>query len=449
MAPLASDGRIEVRVSEDRMTAFVDIVPPVGKGRPVELPAVFRVLEENGIVHGVDGDGILDAFDKGGAGRLPLRDIVAARGTPPRDESPEYIKLKKKFFSPHSLLGDTESNRIDYRMVSPFVVVEPGEVVAKRVPAVPGEEGTDVLGTPIPFTVSKFVRFEIGEHLEESDGLIRSQIPGCFERQGNRIRITETLTVQGDVDYRTGHITFTGDVIIFGTIKDGFRVSAGGSVLCKKTLDASEVLCRKDLVVEGGIIGRKRALVRVHGKIETRYIQFCDVESLEGIFVKSAILHSELYTLGELITGEKGVLVGSIIRAAAGCTVQNIGREGSPPSQVICGTSFVVERKYAHVTAQEERLRENILRMRQLPDTEKNRGLLARLEEALDKMSRHAGEFSGQLVSHPGAEVVVRGRIYPGTLLRICGHDLEITETLERVRFSWNSEKKIMERKPL
>jgi uncharacterized protein (DUF342 family) len=449
MPAISSDGRIDIRVSDDKMTAYVDIIPPTGKGRPVELPTVFKALEAAGIIYGIDGDNILETFDKNGAGRLAIKDIVAARGTPPRDEAPEYIKLKKKFFTPHTLLGDSDANRIDYRMVSPFVVVDPGEVVAKRVPSVPGTPGSDVMGGEIPFGVLKFVKFEVGAHLEETDGLIKAAMPGCFERQGNKIQINETLSIAGDVDYRTGHITFTGDVIIFGTIKDGFRVSAGGSVYCKKTLDASEVLCRKDLVVEGGIIGRKKALVRVHGKIETRFIQYCDVESLQGISVKSAVLHSELFTLGELVMGDKGGIVGSTIRAEKGCILQNVGREGNPPSLIICGTSFVTERKYNHVTRQRERLMEDLEKVRKLPGTAKNLELTQKIEAALEKMSRHAEEFFAQLNSSPEAEIVVKGVIQPGNIFRICGREYEVNEKIDRTRFKYNSEKKIIERAPL
>ncbi len=55
---------------------------------------------------------------------------------------------------------------------------------------------------------------------------------------------------------------------------------------CKSNVDATDILCRKNLVVDKGIIGRKEAMVRVGGKITARFIENCHVESKSGIEVE-------------------------------------------------------------------------------------------------------------------------------------------------------------------
>lgn len=80
--------------------------------------------------------------------------------------------------------------------------------------------------------------------------------------------MNEVLEIDDDVDYKTGHINFPGDVIIRGEVKDGFKVHSRGSIFCAKTLDASEVISGKDLIVQQGIIGRNKGIIQVEGKLK-------------------------------------------------------------------------------------------------------------------------------------------------------------------------------------
>ena len=98
-------------------------------------------------------------------------------------------------------------------------------------------------------------------------GSVVAGCEGMFKYDSPNFWVNEVLVIQKDVDYRTGHIKFPGDIVIFGEIKDGFKVNCGGTLFCKKTLDASEVVCKDDLVVDRGIIGRKKGTVKAGGRI--------------------------------------------------------------------------------------------------------------------------------------------------------------------------------------
>ena len=437
-----SDGRIEITISQSKLNAKADFYPAVGKGHQLDPQLARSYVEAAGIVYGIKSDSILEAVSKCREENTVVHDVVIAEGLPPLDSIPEYYKLKKKFFEPNSLLNDLEKSHIDYKMVSPFIFVDKGEILGKKDPGREGKPGTDILGGEIPFGLQKMVQFQIGDNIEEKEGNLLALCAGCFNKNGNNIGINETLVIQSDVDYHTGHISFGGDVIIHGTIKDGFRVAAGGNVYCKKTLDASEILCKGDLLVEGGIIGRQTALVRVHGKIETRYIEYCDVESLKGVSVKSGILHSQVYTLGQLVLGEKSTIVGGLIYAEEGISVLNLGREGSPSPVLNSGISFVAERKLIHVKKQYERLMSDLERIRKLPATDKNLDLTAKVEEAMRNMDSHRVKILEEIYTAPQAEITAHGTVFPGTVIKICGCELVVKEKLNRVKFSYDPEAK-------
>ncbi len=53
--------------------------------------------------------------------------------------------------------------------------------------------------------------------------------------KSNIFYVYQVHEVKGDVDISTGNITFVGDVVVQGSVKEGMKVEAGNSVEIKKT----------------------------------------------------------------------------------------------------------------------------------------------------------------------------------------------------------------------
>ncbi len=327
------NGHVTVCVSSDLMRAEVDLFPP-GKDRVLmDLPAVLSDLNTAGVLWGIDEDLLEQSLWRCLSEKAPVRGVVVASGQKAVKNVPSYWHLKKRLLGPSR--GDLDALSLDYREQSPYILVKKGEPLAKRIPAAPGTPGKNVAGEMLPVTNKDVVLFRPGENVLEKDGILYAACHGRFDVHDRIMSVNDTLEVPGNVDYSTGHIAFPGDVIIHGAVCDGFQVASGKSIFVKQTMDASKVLSRGDLVVEGGIKGRNTAYVHVEGSVSAKFVENVTIEARSGIRVKKSVMHSRLYSLGRVDLGEAGVLVGGALWAYDGLQVGSIGRPESPAARFL------------------------------------------------------------------------------------------------------------------
>ena len=64
---------------------------------------------------------------------------------------------------------------------------------------------------------------------------------GVASFEENEIKVAKTLVIDGNVDFSVGNIIFPGDVIVYGSIINGFKVSAQGNVMV-----FNDVICSQE-----------------------------------------------------------------------------------------------------------------------------------------------------------------------------------------------------------
>jgi len=431
---LKADGYVEISVSQDEMTATGDFFPPsegegftgFEEGRPIELEAVELIVRTKGIVTGILWDSISEAIFKCNTERVPVNDVIIARGKQPKNEIPAHLEIEKNLLEDPGK-ADTKRLRIDYREISPFVLVEKGDVLARIVPKVPGTLGETVTGKSVPFKTEKIKIVKPGKNVILDKGYARASCNGRFIVTEEGFFVSEVLEIQGDVDYHTGNIDFPGDVIIYGTVKDGFKVKSGGSVYCQRTLDASEVICRGDLIVNHGIIGKKKGVVKVNGKITAKFIENCYVEAGGSITVSTSILNSIVHSLGEIIMGEKGIVVGGKLFAQNGVKAAQIGTRVGPKTEIHCGIDFSIQQKLEWIRDKNIEL---AVKLQQVDTkikasaTEELKVKLGtvrdRLMKGIHKLNLASSSLVNYLDKDEDAKVVVFRSAYPGVYIEIC-----------------------------
>lgn len=433
---------VNLNISDDKMEAYLDLIPGGGGPESVDLAYIQSILEAQGVSFGVNEEALKTLAEKA-AQKIRQDHVLVARGKMPVKGAPSYIRLKDRLFkSGNPKKADMDSHTVDYRMVSPFVMVQKGEPLGKKMDETEGTEGCNVFGEIVQPGKKEISQLEAGEHTHWKENIVYASVAGRFLLEKKVFSVTATLQIDGDVDYSTGHISFAGDVIIQGEIKDGFRVAAGGSVHIKKTLDASEVLCRKDLIIDGGIKGRNNGMVRVQGRVETRFIENCHLEAYEGLAVKSSILDSEVYSLGEVHVGEKkGALVGGILYAQKGLNTVNLGSQRNSHTRVHCGISFPHMRKLKHLQKRLEVLSLKMQNLRSLPDVPEHRELMEKAKKALEVLQRSIGKYVVDQYTDFAAEIRVRGTVFPGTHITICDREMNIVEKHDNVCIYYDKEK--------
>jgi len=154
---------------------------------------------------------------------------------------------------------------------------------------------------------------------------------------GGRLSVVSDLVINGDVDLKSGHIDFEGDVKITGTIQSGFNVK-GTNVEAKEIMGA-QITASGDITTTGGIIG---AVIKAQGSIKAKYIKHATISTFGDIIVQKEITDSDINTSGACLL-DRGKILSSEISAKQGIEAVDIGTDLSSPCRLTVGVDDHIE----------------------------------------------------------------------------------------------------------
>jgi uncharacterized protein len=434
---------VRIVVDDDELTARADFSPPVGEGLPLTPELVQSEIDAVKLSYGIKWEEISEAMLACNLNRKLQKGVIIARGDPPREEIPERLVLEEKFASPTRLPGDDVA-QFDYHTLSPFIMVGKDTVIATTLAPVKGVPGKTVYGKEIAFGHRKVEAVRPGKNTELRAGNLVAVVDGRLQVSNGEAAVEELLAIKGDVDYHTGNVDFPGDVSIDGVVQEGFKLHSGGSIFCKSTLDATEVVAKKDLTAASGIIGRNGGTVRVGGILTARFIQNCKIACRSTVRVSGNILNSEVYTLDSIELGDKSKVIGGELHAVHHITACSIGNETGRGTTIRLGTDFAAQQRLNKANERQRVLAQRIRRI----DAELKARPSDRLIELRKRMIAEAKEFQ-VIVSEILAWVDVddqafleaTGDVFPGVTIEICHISLAVDKPLKHVRFRIDKER--------
>ena len=348
VVPSDVDCRIRIRTDENKMHAYLDCKPAQGDGNPLSLESVLTEMENNGITHGIDKEKIASVVNEANKGGIAIADVEVATGTPPIAAikgSIEYTFDTKTKEYDFRILPD---GRIDYRTTLAILTATENQLLARVTPATPGVPGRTVLGEEIvPGGDCAAARLVPGNGVRVSpDGTeFYAAIAGCIILNGPVLDVVNIYVVNGDVDYSTGNISFNGNVVINGTVLDGFEVNADGDIVVLKCVESAILTAGRDVIVKSGVLGRGKGLISAGRDIRIGYAQNARLEAQGDIYIGNYAINSSISTSKRLIMQERrGAVIGGEVFALRGIDVKNIGSENETKTYVESGTDYLVMR---------------------------------------------------------------------------------------------------------
>ncbi|OHD78641.1 MAG: hypothetical protein A3J97_01895 [Spirochaetes bacterium RIFOXYC1_FULL_54_7] len=432
-----NDGNIEISISPDCMSATAVLYPPIGDGAPLSPNYAAELLARMGIVHGVFWDDLTERILDANIERHIIRDVVVARGTAPVSEHPEHIVVEDRF-KPGFRPIDQNEPSVDWKTISPYVIVKKGEPIGTIIERQDGVPGTDILDRSLPYGKDQFQAWSLGKNVERQDNEIVATTEGRVNLDGAKISIDEILLIKSDVDYRIGHIMFPGDVIIEGGVGAGFKIYAGGSISIKKTMDAFDVSAKKDLICTQGIIGKEQAFVRVGGNLKAKFVENAKVAIRGDAEIAGSLVGTKLYTLGKLSMGDKGRIVGGEIFATHGVICGWIGGSTRPLTLINVGMDFTMQQKLDQANNALRELSTKLARLESMLKTRAEDGIKRLRDEVLGKvqaMAANIADLSQRVDIDEQAVVEVRNTVYPGTTIAICHIKINVEEPIKKAKF--------------
>ncbi|SHI44115.1 hypothetical protein SAMN02745163_00264 [Clostridium cavendishii DSM 21758] len=262
---------MNIRTSEDKMEAFVDInyIPNIKYGLKdseesnelfieikeinKEYPPLFtrdeilKNLSDNKIVYGILEENMQEIIKK-----ESVQDFLIAKGKHPIPTVQDEIEIKfKSIIEKHF---NEDENHINFREICDIATVNPGDVLLVKQEGKEGEAGKDVFGKEIACEKLKIIKLKAGGGCSIKGNAIVADISGNPSYIGDIISVNSIHTVEGDVDLSTGNINFSGQVKINGNVMPGMTVIAGTGALIGGQVDKAVIKSNGETVILGNII---------------------------------------------------------------------------------------------------------------------------------------------------------------------------------------------------
>lgn len=441
-------GAIEVRVEKDGSAAEVVLQRPVLGGAYQTEEDVKKTLLEAGVVHGIQEETIRDAIQRREyVFGSPLKVAFATPTRHGADAQITLLKVADKERAP----TEGEYGRVDLRNLGVVNAVSAGEILAEKTPAEEGVPGMTVKGTPIGAKNGKDKSLPSGSGTTiSSDGLaLTAAIDGHLTVVNGRITVLPVFHVTGDVDYGVGNIDFRGDVLIEGSVRDGFKIEASGTVTVKGMIEGAEIRAGQDVEIVGGIQGNGKGAVFAGRNISVGFAEQCSLSAGGDIAVKNALFHSTVQCNGELTVmgGQKSQIAGGKVSAAAGMTCLTLGSEMGTKTEVAVGVSADIARKRDEfdkkIDAGKENLRKMDANLGFLKKEEASGQLTPERREMLIKLTRTVFSLRAEIAdaekqvvklnetierNRSQSAVRVKGICYPGVKVSVRGATYKVRE---------------------
>lgn len=368
------DSRAEITTSEDRMQANILLHPPKHGGKTLDEDRIKDLLGKSGIRFGLLEEIIEELA------HFPEyhKTYTIAEGSQPKSGSDGEIEiLFDTSTNPH--LEEDEFGKIDFREIGIIRSVEAGTLLARKTQPVPGENGTNVYGDPIPFTPGKEMEWKLGSNVKISeDGKeLFATITGrpVIDRSGV-IRVDEVIHLE-KVDFSTGNVDFPGTIIVEEKIADGFKLNAKGSLIVKKSVGKVFLKAEGDIVLSGGFMGRGGGSIQADGEIYARFIEQGKMISGKSVFIEEASMHSEITADEDIVVqGGRGEIIGGELIAGRSIICNKLGA--------------IVETKTTLTVGTPPEFIQELEKMRS--DIQERKDVLIKVEQTMNRLLEEAGK---------------------------------------------------------
>lgn len=339
------DGMAKVYIERDRLTAYLEVVPPSGEGEPCTFEKAMQLIQDYKISYGLDEKMVREAVRE----ENWEKQFVIARGKPAKDGEDAQLKFLVPIKDVRLIPQINEKGQADYYNLGLIHNVSRGQALAERIPPVEGIKGIDVTGKEIIPRSGRDIPLPRGKNTvaNEENTLLFAVIDGHAKLQNGKISVEPIFELNGDVDFSSGNIDFVGNVIIHGNVTSGFSVKAGGDIEIMGFIEAAEVVAAGDIMVRGGIQAVAKNSVKAGGSIMARFVENSHLEAGKDIRVREAVMQSNVRAGNSVIVSDRrATIVGGLIQASQLVEAKILGSQLATQTVIEVGVNPYYREEY-------------------------------------------------------------------------------------------------------
>ncbi len=441
---------LQLTLSDNRMQASVRFYPPSNDGELMSESDIIEDLRYRGVVYGIIKEEIV-LFLKN---REYCTNIILARGKEVRQGKDAYIEyLFNTDLKAKPTLNPDGS--VDFFHLNIINHIKKGDCLARLHPEDRGEDGMDVCGGVIrPKTVKKeLLRFGRNIELSEDRLEIYSQVDGHVTLVDKKVFVSNVMVVE-NVDLSTGDIEYEGNLQVNGNVCSNFRINVHGDVEVRGVVEGAEIVARGNITIARGVNGMGKGFLQSGGNIIAKYIENASVEA-RGYVQADSILHSRIMAGTEIrVGGKKGFITGGYVCATNLVDVKTLGSELGANTIVEIGVTPEVKQRHEYLMEQLDKYNKTIDSARPILESAKNKlhngikltpeqvkhvqelsNVVTRTKKDIDIIMKELEQMEELLTVGGDAQIIVRGKVYPGTKLVIADVSKVIKTQVQYCRF--------------
>ncbi len=457
-----------VAISFDKLSASLLIYPPLPERRALRDENLEEMLQSSGLCHGVDQGAVEKAKQIIAAGRIEITEIPIAKGTMPGRGTNAHLVYALEV---GPIAGRClEDGSIDFRERRIMVGVKAGEVIATKIPAVPGTPGKNVLGEAIEPKGGKDLRIKtLGDAQYDEQSLsVKATRDGVLSIvKNNTIKVSSRQKIEGDIDFKTGNIDANGCLTIQGSVQPGFKIKSSGDLKIGGSVMSALIECEANCVIKGGVTGKSSEII-VSGDADIKFIEQSILSAGGIVVIRTQSYFSRVSSHSDIRCNPSSIIMGGSLIAAGNLTIGTVGSENSDPATLGAGvdperlTQYqelqqalsdqqnqliqwiqlhgnAQSRKVRKMEAEIEEIRAQLVRFNLIPGTE----LLSRVgsgssREDVDELNPlyHAG------LDVDTIRIDLTGTAYPGTRILLGNRSMVLQKEVTKRQFKLSRDMK-------
>jgi len=444
---------LTVKISVDKMLAHL-FIEQNDKDAVLALSKdeLLKILNEAGVIYGINDE----RLSKISSEVILNKPIEVARGTPcGKGVDSSFELLFEAADSKAPVIN--EDGCIDYKNLNLIKNATKDQPLVKKIHAARGTPGKTVTGEDVEGKMGKDRALPKGKNTDispDNKDLLIATKDGSITYANNLVSIDDTYTVNSDVDMASGNIDFVGSLKISGGIKSGFIVKANGNIEIGKNVEDAQVFCGGSVVAKGGFVSSEKGIIKAVEDVFVKYVENGTIEAGHDVNIGGGSMNANVIAGNSiLLKGTKAVIVGGKATANNLIEVGTTGSEFGTPTLLRVGYSRKLMKEINEINYKIERLESDSERIKSamysLVRLELDNKLNEAQKEALVQFKGHQKEIPGQLENlenqkseliqklneNKKAKIVVRGRVFPGTIIQIGMLKREVNKVLSSCTF--------------
>lgn len=450
----------DIEIADDNMSVTMGLYTRAG-GRDSEFVSyqhVLQTLTVHGVKSGLRTNEIAASLKKARSDDRTHFRMTVASGTPPCDGVNARLVIDEKISSGR-LLSD---GSIDYHEKSYPWNVKTNDVIGHVIPRRVEKNGISVTGEIIKAIPAEELKLILDGVTQGKDGKLRAAGNGILLIEGLKIRVTDNLVINGDIDQNTGNINTDTTVVINGYVKPGYTVKARkGDVVVQENVEDGYIYARGSIVIKTGIRGTRSEIASA-GNIRTTFSENARLMTPGNVVVTSNVIGCDIWCKGNMKVGESQAsnssLIGGITRVGKCLEVTNLGADSYNRTVVLLGPSPATVKRYRKMTEQLEERKQEMNDLEKLYKHYKQepggnqKMILQKIAKTgavkskeCERLRTRQQALHGIITKARQARIIVRKNVFPGVVVQLLGQTYEVKEKRGPGAFHLNGDHIIFE----